>query len=108
MSAFPGERFTISLTVLDQNNNTKLGFYTYPSSMFITEADTIQVDLTVGDEDTSFTAINGSFNQKTLLVIRNSMEDFSFDFLNHNSTVIETYFILNLVDSSTGVMVRMS
>ena len=102
MNVFPGEVFLLSISVLDQNRNEKVGFYTYPSNMFFTEADIVQIDLTTGNEDTRFAVVNKRSNQRTSLVYRNSKEDFSFSVSNHNDTVIKTVFTLNLIDSSTG------
>lgn len=102
MDIFPGEVFVLSLSVLDQNNNKKIGFYTYPSNMFITEADITEIDITTGNKNTSFAGVSGSSNQKTSLVIRNSTKNFSFS---NNGTIDNTTFTLNLIDSSTGVTV---
>ena len=105
MSVFPGEEFILSLKVLDQNDNEDVGFFIYPSNTFFTEADVIEIDLTTGNEGISFGVVaNGSSDQKSSLVIRNSPENFSFR--NHNKTIIEAKFTLNLLDSSTGNTVR--
>ena len=105
MKVFPGEEFDLLLTVWDQNNNEKVGFYTYPSNMFFTEVDIIEIDLTDDNEDISFAAVDGSFDQKTSLVIRNSTKNFSSFFHNYDKTIVEKNFTLNLIDSSTGIMV---
>ena len=105
MNVFPGEIFKLSLSVLDQNNNKKVGFYTYPSNMFFTEADTTEIDLTTGNEDNSFGVVRGSSDQRTLLVIRNSINNFSFSTVSYSRTITNVTFILNLVDSSTGNVV---
>ena len=73
--------------------------------MLFTEADVTEIDLTAGNRDTSFAIVNENSNQRTLLVIRNSTEDFSFSVLKHNSTITERNITLNLIDSSTGTMV---
>ena len=105
VNVFPGEVFLLSINVLDQNKNEVVGFYTYPSNMFFTEADVVEVDLTVGNEDTRFGVVNKRSSQKTSLVLRNSKEDFSFSVSNHSNTIIKTAFTLNLIDSSTGNLV---
>ena len=105
MNVFPGEEFILSLRVLDQNDNEKVGFYTYPSNTLFTEADITEIDLTTDNGDTSFALVNRNSNERTLLVVRNSTRDFSFSFLNHSSTITERNFTLNLIDSSTGIMV---
>lgn len=97
----------LSLKVTDQNNNTKVGFYTYPSNMLVTEANVIEIDLTDhgNNENRSFAVVDKRSDQRTSLVLRNSVKDFSFTSLNHNSTYPETAFTLNLIDSSTGNIV---
>ena len=105
MNVFPGEVFLLSINVLDQNKNEIVGFYTYPSNMFFTEADVVEVDLTIGNEDTRFGVVNKRSSQRTSLVLRNSKEDFSFSVSNHSNTIIKTAFTLNLIDSSTGNLV---
>lgn len=105
VKVFPGQEFFLSLQVLDQNNNEKLGFYTYPSNMLFTKVDVTEIDLTVGNEETSFAIVNGSSHQRTSLVVRDSAKNFSFSVLNQNSTITETNFTLNLIDSSTGTRV---
>ena len=102
MNVFPGEVFLVSINVSDQNKNEKVGFYTYPSNMFLTEADIVEVDLTIGNGDTRFAVVNRRSNQRTSIVYRNSKEDFSFSVSNHSDTIIKTVFTLNLIDSSTG------
>ena len=104
MIAYPGEQFVLSLEVLDQNNNKKVGFYTYRSNLFFTEADVTEIDLTSDNKDTSFAVVNRSSDQRTSVVIRNS--NFSFEFMNHNKTVTKKNFTLSLIDSSTGNMVH--
>ena len=104
MSVFPGEEFILSLKVLDQNNNEKVGFYTYPSNVHLTEADVTEIDLTTGNTDTKFAVVSGSSDQKTSLVVRNSTTK-QFSFLSHSNTITEAAFTLNLIDSSTGNMV---
>ena len=106
MNVFPGEEFILSLTVLDQNNNRKVGFYTYPSNMLFTEADVTEIDLTTGNRYTSFGIVSkNNSDQRTLLVVRNLTKNFSFSVLKGNSTITEKNFTLNLIDSSTGTMV---
>ena len=89
--------------MLDQNNNEKVGFYTYCSNEYFTEADVTEIDLTSENKDTSFAVVSRSSNQTTSLVIRNS--EFSFDFVNHNKIITNKTFTLNLIDSSTGNIV---
>ena len=101
MNVFPGEIFVLSLRISDQNNNEKVGFYTYPSNMFSTQADVTEIDLTTGNDNTSFGVVNGSSNLRTSLVVRDSNENFSFSALNYSNTS----FTLNLIDSSTGNIV---
>ena len=101
--AYPGEQFILSLKVLDQNNNEKVGFYTYRSNEHFTEGDVTEIDLTLENKDTSFAVVSRSSNQTTSLVIRNS--SFPFDFMNHNNTITNKTFTLNLIDSSTGNIV---
>ena len=101
--AYPGEQFILSLKVLDQNNNEKVGFYTYHSNEHFTEADVTEIDLTLENKDTSFAVVSKNSNQTTSLVIRNS--SFPFDFMNHNKTITNKTFTLNLIDSSTGNIV---
>lgn len=105
MNVFPGEIFAFSLNVLDQNNNEKNGFYTYPSNMLFTEADVTEVDLTADNEETSFAVINRNSNQRTSLVVRNSTAIFSFSAMNQSRVIAEKGFTLNLIDSSTGNIV---
>ena len=105
MNVFPGEEFILSLRVLDQNNNEKVGFYTYPSNVLFTQADVTEIDLTTNNTDTSFAIVDRSSDQRTSLVVRNSPKNFSFSVLDHNSTITERNFTLNLIDSSTGIMV---
>jgi len=88
---------------LDQNDNKKVGFYAYPSNMLFTEVDVTEIDLTDGNMNTSFGVVNGSSDQRTSLVLRNSTKDFSFT--NQNSTIFEVNFTINLIDSSTGIIV---
>ena len=73
--------------------------------MFFTEADITEIDLTTGNEDSSFGVVRGSSDQRTLLVIRNSAKNFSFSAINYNRTITNVTFSLNLVDSSTGNVV---
>ena len=105
MNVFPGEIFVLSFSISDQNNNERVGFYTYPSNTFFTEADVTEIDLTTGNEDSSFGVVRGSSDQRTLLVIRNSAKNFSFSAINYNRTITNVTFTLNLVDSSTGNVV---
>ena len=106
MNVFPGEEFILSLRVLDQNNNRKVGFYTYPSNTLFTEADVTEIDLTTGNSDTSFGIVSkNNSDQRTSLVVRNSTKNFSFSVSKGNSTITEKKFTLNLIDSSTGTMV---
>ena len=101
-NVFPGEEFILSLRVLDQNNNLKDGFFTYPSNTFFTEADITEIDLTAGNEDTSFGIVNGSSDLRVSLVVRNSQNNFSFS-ANHNNTIVNETFNFTLIDSSTGI-----
>ena len=105
MNVFPGEIFVLSLSISDQNDNEKIGFYTYPSNMFFTEADVTEIDLTTGNNNTNFGVVSGSSNLRTLLVVRDSTKNFSFSALNHSSTIAFATFTLNLIDSSTGNIV---
>ena len=102
---FPGEKLTLLLKILDQNNNTTEGIYRYFSSNGSLQADVIKIDLTTGNDEASFGFVNGSSDQQVVIVVRNSEKDFSFSDLNHSSIVTEKDFFLNLTDSSTGVTV---
>ena len=75
--------------------------------LFFTEVDVTEIDLTIGNRDSSFGVISGSSDQKTVLVVRNSTKDFSFSYTNFNRTIAEVNFTLNLIDSSTGIKVAM-
>ena len=97
----------LSLSISDQNNNKRVGFYSYPSNMFFTEADVTEIDLTTGNGNTSFGVVNENSSLRTSLVVRDSTKPFSFSALNHNSTIAYTNFTLNLIDSSTGNIVCM-
>jgi len=107
INVFPGEEFILSLKVLDQNDNKKVGFYTYPSNMLFTMVDVTEIDLTAGNRDTSFGVVNGSSDQRTSFVVRDVAKNFSFSYMNYNNTIAEKNFTLNLIDSSTGIIVRM-
>jgi len=50
INVFLGEEFIFLLKVLDQNDNKKVGFYTYPSNMLFTTVDVTETDLTAGNE----------------------------------------------------------
>ena len=71
--------------------------------MFFTQADVTEIDLTAGNEVTSFGVVSGSSNIRASIVIRDSMNNFSFSALNELNH--STIFTLNLIDSSTGNMV---
>lgn len=104
---FPGEKFTLSLEVLDQNNSTAEGIYRYYSDRFSPQADVIKIDLTTGNGESSFGFVNGSVGQRAVIVIRNNSEkDFSFN--PSNMSVTEKDFFLNLTDTSTGITVSMA
>ena len=90
---------------MDQNNNKTEGIYRYFSNKISLQADVINIDLTAGDEETSFGFVNGSLDQRAVIIVRNSEKNFSFSALNHSSIVAEKDFFLNLTDSSTGITV---
>ena len=64
--------------------------------------DITEIDLTTGNGDSSFGIINEESDQRTIIVVRNSSQNFSF--FNSNTTLNKT-FTLSLIDSSTGIMV---
>ena len=64
--------------------------------------DITEIDLTTDNTDSSFGIINEESDQGTVIVVRNSSQNFSF--FNPNTTLNKT-FTLNLIDSSTGIMV---
>ena len=104
---FPGEKFTLSLEVLDQNNKKTEGIYRYYSDRVSPQADVIKIDLTTGNGESSFGFVNGSVSQQAVIVIRNNSEkDFSFN--PSNMSVTEKDFFFNLTDTSTGITVSMA
>ena len=108
MHVFPGEQFDLVLDVLDQNNNPKIGIYTYPANAHFTEVDVTEIDLTDSGTDRSFAIVNSSAEnyQRTTLVVRNSSRNYSFNHCLKNSESVEKgEFTLQLIDSSVGNMV---
>jgi len=106
IQVFPGERFNLALQIRDQNNNSKIGIYTYPSNEHFTKVDVTEIDLTDSETDKSFAFVNRKY-QRTSLVLRNSSRNFTYTQCLHHkdNTVDERQFILHLIDSSNGNVV---
>ena len=103
---FPGEQFDLTLHIYDQNDNSQIGVYTYPSNTHFTKANVIEIDLTGSGTDNRFAIVNSKY-QRTSLVVRDSSENFAYThcLFRNNNTVDKRKFVLQLIDLSNGNVV---